>query len=97
LFKQISVYKRTEHKETMLNDNKNEKWIEVVTKRDGMDYATAIRYSDITAIQMRVLGSNHPKVIDVDIHVSSDTIFTTVVTPTEANEMWNEVIGVNEE
>ena len=79
----------------MLNENKKDKWIEVVTKRDGRSYTTAIRCSDITAIQKSVGDTNANAV--VDIHVSSDTIFTTVVTPIEANEIWNRVTGENEE
>ena len=75
----------------MLNENKKDKWIEVVTKRDGRSYTTAIRCSDITAIQKSVGDTV------VDIHVSSDTIFTTVVTLTETNDIWNIVIGDEEE
>lgn len=75
----------------MLNENKKNKWIEVVTKRDGRSYTTAIRCSDITAIQKSVGDTV------VDIHVSSDTIFTTVVTPIEATEIWNKVTGEEEE
>jgi len=75
----------------MLNENKKDKWIEVVTKRDGRSYTTAIRCSDITAIQKSVGDTV------VDIHVSSDTIFTTVVPPTETNDIWNIVIGDEEE
>jgi len=70
---------------------KKEKWIEVVTKRDGRSYTTAIRCSDVTAMQKSVGDTV------VDIHVSSDTIFTTVVTPIEANEIWNKVTGEEEE
>ena len=70
---------------------KKEKWIEVITKRDGKSYTTAIRCSDITAIQKSVGDTV------VDIHVSSDTIFTTVVTPIEATEIWNKVTGEEEE
>tara|TARA_R110002012_G_scaffold321665_1_gene550499 strand:+ start:151 stop:375 length:225 start_codon:yes stop_codon:yes gene_type:complete len=74
-----------------MSKTKKEKWIEVVTKRDGRSYTTAIRCSDITAIQKSVGDTV------VDIHVSSDTIFTTVVAPTETNEIWNKVTGEEEE
>lgn len=78
---------------------KKEKWIEVITKRDGKSYTTAIRCSDITAIQKSgiVLLRNKISNAVVDIHVSSDTIFTTVVTPIEATEIWNKVTGEEEE
>ena len=82
-----------------MSKTKKEKWIEVVTKRDGRSYTTAIRCSDVTAIQKRgvVLQRNRLQDIVVDIHVSSDTIFTTVVTQTEAKEIWNKVLGDEEE
>jgi len=82
-----------------MSKTKKEKWIEVVTKRDGRSYTTAIRCSDITAVQKSgvVLLRNGLEPTVVDIHVSSDTIFTTVVTPIEANEIWNRVTGDEEE
>lgn len=80
----------------MLNDNKNEKWIEVVTQRDGRSYTTAIRCSDVTAIQKSGVSYSRYSLV-LDIHVSSDTIFTTVVTQTEAKEIWNKVLGDEEE
>jgi hypothetical protein len=82
-----------------MSKTKKEKWIEVVTKRNGKSHTTAIRCSDVTAIQKSgvVLLRNGLQDIVVDIHVSSDTIFTTVVTPTEAKEIWNKVLGDEEE
>ena len=70
----------------------------MLTKRDGRSYTTAIRCSDVTAIQSGIskLQKSVGETV-VDIHVSSDTIFTTVVTPTEAKEIWNKVTGENEE
>ena len=82
-----------------MSKTKKEKWIEVVTKRDGRSYTTAIRCSDVTAIHKSgvVLLRNGLQDIVVDIHVSSDTIFTTVVRQTEAKEIWNKVLGDEEE
>jgi len=93
-----------------MSKTKNEKWIEVITKRDGRSYTTAIRCSDVTAMQKTGLSmmddtygfhkqKEHQSVRGtvVDIHVSSGTIFTTVVTPIEANEIWNRVTGDEEE
>jgi len=84
----------------MLNENKKDKWIEVMTKRNGRPHTTTIRCSDISAIQYRELPTrlkfdeellNHE--VDVDIHVSSDTIFTTSIKIADARKLRDKITG----
>ena len=84
----------------MLKTN-NEKWIEVVTKRNGRPYTTTIRCSDISAIQYHELPSRHMfnekllnHEVDVDIHVSSDTIFTTSIKIADARKLRDKITGI---
>jgi len=85
----------------MLNENKKDKWIEVVTKINGRLYTTTIRCSDISAIQYHELPSRHMfneellnHEVDVDIHVSSDTIFTTSIKIADARKLRDKITGI---
>ena len=76
-------------------------WIEITRRMNGSLYYTAIKCSDITAVQYDAVNATAPLVnaeiawnVNVDIHVS-DTIFTAYVRDnSELQELLTNITGI---